>query len=146
MGPYVLLDRLGEGGAGHVYKARHRHLQRLVALKQIRKEFVTDPEAIGRFQREIKAVSQLAHPHVVRASDAGPLGGSYFLAMEYVQGIDLARLVKNSGPLPAAQAGTYILQAALGMQHIHERGLVHRDIKPSNLLIIGLPKPAARFR
>src|SRR5271169_6205452 len=97
---------------------------------------------VGRFQREIKAISRLSHPHVVHAVDAGPIGSSYFLAMDFVEGIDLERLVKRDGPVPVAQACDYLRQAALGLQYIHEMGLVHRDIKPSNLLVSGLPKSA----
>ncbi|MBL8793710.1 MAG: protein kinase [Planctomycetia bacterium] len=135
LGPYVVLDRLGEGGMGQVFKARHQRLDRLVALKVIRKDFVGDREAVGRFYREIQATSRLSHPHIIRAEDAGPLGEAHFLAMEYVQGIDLDRLVARSGPLPIDQACGYIYQATLGLQAIHELGLVHRDLKPSNLML-----------
>jgi len=136
LGPYVLLERLGEGGTGQVFKARHQHLRRIVALKQIRKELLTDPEVVGRFYREIQVVSQLDHPNVVHAFDAGPIGTSHCLVMEYVEGTDLARLVRQSGPLPVHHAAEYIRQAALGLAHAHERGLVHRDIKPSNLFLV----------
>jgi uncharacterized protein (TIGR03067 family) len=135
LGPYVLQQRLGEGGTGEVFAARHRHLDRLVALKQLRKDLLTDQEAVTRFQREVHVVSQLADPHVVHAYDAGPVGTNYFLAMEYVEGIDLHRLVRQNGPLPAPVALEYVRQAALGLRCIHEHGLVHRDIKPSNLIV-----------
>jgi serine/threonine protein kinase len=143
LGPYVLLERLGEGGTGQVFKARHQHLRRIVALKQIRKELLTDPEVVGRFYREIQVVSQLDHPNVVHAFDAGPIGTSHCLVMEYVEGTDLARLVRQSGPLPVNHAAEYIRQAALGLQHAHERGLVHRDIKPSNLFLVSGESPKA---
>jgi serine/threonine protein kinase len=135
IGPYVLLERLGEGGAGLVFKARHRRMNRVVALKLLRKELLADAEVLGRFYREIQIVSQLDYPNVVHAYDAGPAGSTHFLAMEYVEGIDLGRLVKQGGPLPVEQACEYIRQAALGLQHAHERGLVHRDIKPHNLIM-----------
>jgi len=135
VGPYQLLERLGAGGAGQVFKARHQKMYRLVALKVLHKDLLTDPESVGRFGREIQILSRLDHPNVVHAYDAGPLGATYFLAMEYVEGTDLARLVKQSGPLPVMQACAYIRQAALGLQHAHERGLVHRDIKPHNLIM-----------
>src|SRR5262249_10239372 len=110
------------------------------------KELLTDADAIGRFYREIQVVSQLDHPNVIHANDAGPVAprsgeqgaesaAGHFLAMEYVEGMDLAKLVKQGGPLPVAQACEYIPQAALGLQHAHERGLVHRDIKPHNLIM-----------
>jgi serine/threonine protein kinase/WD40 repeat protein len=135
IGPYVILDRLGEGGMGMVYKARHQHMQRIVALKVIRKERLANPEAVERFYREVRAAAQLAHPNIVMAYDAGEAGSTHYLSMEYVEGVDLARLVKEKGPLPVAQACEYIRQAALGLQHASERGLVHRDIKPHNLLV-----------
>jgi WD40 repeat protein/serine/threonine protein kinase len=144
LGSYVLLQRLGEGGTGHVYKARHQAMRRIVALKVIRKELLTDAEVLARFYREIQVASQVAHPHVVHAYDAGPVGDTHFLAMEYVNGIDLSRQVKRSGALSVKQACDYIRQAALGLQHIHEQGLVHRDIKPSNLLLAESPGPQAQ--
>jgi formylglycine-generating enzyme required for sulfatase activity/tRNA A-37 threonylcarbamoyl transferase component Bud32 len=135
LGQYLLLERLGEGGTGQVFKARHDKLNRIVAIKLIRKELLADPEVVGRFYREIQVLSQLDHPNVVHAYDAGPTGASHFLAMEYVEGTDLGKLVKQGGPMPVLQACAYIRQAALGLQHAHERGLVHRDIKPHNLIM-----------
>jgi serine/threonine protein kinase len=141
LGPYLFLERLGEGGVGQVFKARHQHMQRLVALKIIRKELITDQEIVGRFYREIHAVSQLVHPNVILAYDAGPCGQTHFFAMEYVEGVDFGKLIKKSGRLPVDQACDYVRQAALGLAHIHERGLVHRDIKPTNLLVTALATP-----
>jgi serine/threonine-protein kinase len=134
LGPYVILDRLGEGGMGAVFKARHRNLGRTVALKRIRKDRLASPDAVRRFLREVRAAAQLNHPNVVLAYDADQIGDDYILVMEYVEGIDLARLVREQGPLPAAKACDVIHQAALGLQHAFERGMVHRDIKPHNLL------------
>jgi serine/threonine-protein kinase len=135
IGPYRVLERLGEGGAGQVFKARHQAMDRIVALKIIRRELLSEPEVVSRFYREIAVVGQLSHPNIVHAYDAGPIGTTHVLAMEYVEGIDLHRLVRESGPLPAEQACAYIEQAAQGLQYAHERGLVHRDIKPPNLLL-----------
>jgi serine/threonine protein kinase len=144
IGPYVVLEPLGQGGTGQVFKARHQRLDRIVALKVIRKELLSDPEVVSRFYREMRLVSQLSSPHVVHAFDAGPITGAgeegvqgHFLVMEYVEGTDLGRLVKKTGPLPVWQAAEYIRQAALGLQHIFEHQLVHRDIKPGNLLLCG---------
>lgn len=135
LGSYVLLERLGQGGMGTVFKARNWKYGRIVALKVIRKERLDNPEAIRRFEREVRAVAALAHPNIVHAHDADQVAGTHLLVMDYVEGTDLARLVKKNGPLPAAQACEYIRQTALGLQHAHERGLVHRDIKPGNLLV-----------
>src|SRR5262249_28729803 len=130
LGHYVVLERLGEGGTGQVFKARHQKLGRTVAVKVIRPELLTDPEVVARFYREVQVLSQMSHPNVVHAYDAGPIDATHFLAMEYVEGVDLDRRVKEQGPLPLALACDYIRQAALGLQHAHEKGLVHRDIKP----------------
>ncbi|MBY0522173.1 MAG: protein kinase [Gemmataceae bacterium] len=135
VGGFVLLERIGEGGMGQVFKARHQKLGRIVALKVIRKDRLASAEAVKRFHREIQAVSQLSHPNVVLAYDANHAGETHFFAMEYVEGIDLARWVKEHGPTTVPDACEYIRQAACGLAHAHERGLVHRDIKPSNVML-----------
>ncbi len=135
IGPYRLLERVGEGGMGTVYKAQHVKMQRIVALKVIRKERLANPEFIKRFQREIQLAARLVHPNIVLAYDANQVGETHYFVMEFVDGIDLARMVKQSGPLPIAQACEFIRQAACGLAHAHQQGLVHRDIKPSNLLV-----------
>lgn len=135
LGSYVLLERLGEGGMGTVFKARHRTMARIVAVKVIRKERLGHPEAVRRFRREIKLVAQLNHPNIVKAFDADEVSGKHLLVMEYVEGTDLAKLIKQRGQLPFAEACEYVRQTALGLQHAHECGLIHRDIKPLNLLI-----------
>jgi serine/threonine protein kinase len=135
LGPYLFLERLGEGGIGQVFKARHQRMNRIVALKILRKELVADPEVMSRFHREIQVIGQLDHPNIVHAYDAGPIGSAHVLAMEYVEGIDLARLVGQQGPVSAHRACDWICQAAAGLQYAHERGLVHRDLKPSNLMV-----------
>jgi serine/threonine protein kinase/formylglycine-generating enzyme required for sulfatase activity len=135
VGPYRLLDRLGEGGMAQVFRAHHVNMDRVVALKIIPRERLSNPTAVARFYREVKAVAKLSHPNVVTAFEANQAGETHFLAMELVDGIDLAKLVQQSGALPIPQACEYIRQAALGLQHAHERGLVHRDIKPGNLMV-----------
>jgi len=135
LGPYRLQELLGEGGMGQVYRAYHVPMGRTVALKVIRKEHVASPAAVQRFNQEIRAAGQLTHPNIITAFDAGEVGDTHFYAMEYVEGTDLAKLVKESGPLSPVTACEYIRQAALGLQHAYERGLVHRDIKPANLLL-----------
>jgi tRNA A-37 threonylcarbamoyl transferase component Bud32/nitrous oxidase accessory protein NosD len=137
LGTYCLLEPLGEGGMGQVYKARHRLMNRLVALKVIRKDLLPQDEAVPRFRQEIEALARLAHPNIVTAFDAEQVGDLLFLAMEYCEGVDLGRLVARAGPLPVGLACHFVRQASLGLQHAHERGLIHRDIKPSNLLVVG---------
>lgn len=135
LGPYVLLDKLGEGGMGQVFKARHRRLGRVDAIKLIRQVHLSNPDASKRFYREIRAASALAHANIVHAYDADEVDGVHYFAMEYVDGMDLREVLKQRGPLPVAEACDYVRQAALGLQHAYERGLVHRDVKPHNLLV-----------
>jgi formylglycine-generating enzyme required for sulfatase activity len=136
LGIYSILGTLGRGGMGEVLQARHRRLGRLAALKIIRPDHLSRPDAVERFHREARAAAHLQQPNIVTIYDANEAAGTHFIAMEYVLGTDLARLVKDKGPLPTAQACEYIRQAALGLQHAHEHGLVHRDIKPSNLIVV----------
>ncbi|HEX5273224.1 MAG TPA: serine/threonine-protein kinase, partial [Gemmataceae bacterium] len=143
LGQYVILSLLGQGGMGKVLKARHRLMDRVVALKVIRPNLLAEPRAVSRFHREIKAVSRLSHPNIVAAFDANQVGNTHFLVMEYVEGTDLQRLVKEHGPLPTGLACDCVRQAALGLQHAHEEGLVHRDIKPANLLLHRPPAPGS---
>jgi len=135
LGPYRLLLRLGEGAMGEVFKARHRHLQRVAAVKIIRPEHLSQPIVLQRFEREARAAAQLDHVNIVTLYDADQIEDLHYLAMEFIEGIDLLRLVQSGGPLPLAQACDYIRQAALGLHHAHERGMVHRDIKPANLFV-----------
>jgi serine/threonine protein kinase len=137
---YEILGWLGEGGMGIVYKARQVNLRRTVALKVIRKKLLARPEAINRFLREAQAAAALLHSHIVIIYDAGRTQDTYYYSMEYVDGIDLARLLKQETVLEVSQVCDYMRQAALGLQHAHERGLVHRDIKPGNLIVSPPPQ------
>jgi tRNA A-37 threonylcarbamoyl transferase component Bud32 len=134
---YDVLEELGRGGMGIVYKARQRTLNRVVALKVIRKERLAHPEAVGRFRREAQAAARLSHPNVVAVYEYEQDGGTHYLAMEYVPGLTLQALVEESGPLPVELACDLMRQAALGLQHATDQALVHRDIKPANLMLVG---------
>jgi hypothetical protein len=132
---YHVLGLLGSGGMGAVYKAEHRLMERHVALKVLNASLMNKPAMVERFRREVKAAARLAHPHIVTAHDADQAGDFHFLVMEYVEGISLAQRVQQQGPLSVAEACSCIRQAALGLQHAFEQGMVHRDIKPHNLML-----------
>ncbi len=134
VGKYVILDRLGSGSMGRVYKAHHQLMGRVVALKIISPEIATNDRVVARFRREMRLVGRLDHPNVVRAFDADQSHGILYIVMEYVSGQSLGQRLKK-GPLPAVEAVAYAAQAALGLAHAHEQGIVHRDVKPSNLLV-----------
>jgi serine/threonine protein kinase len=140
LGDYELLEELGRGGMGVVYRGRHVLLGQIVALKVLPSHLLEKPEALARFKREMQSLGSLSHPNVVRAYNAGEADGVYFLVMEYVDGMDLHRLVRSriergQGPLGVGAACEAVRQAALGLGHAHEQGLVHRDIKPANLML-----------
>ena len=132
---YLLLGKLGEGGIGVVWKAQHRRMHRLVAIKMLPPATMKSPAVVQRSYREVEAAAKLTHPNIVIAHDAGECQGTHFLVMEYVEGQDLAKTVKQHGPLPVQQAVDYVLQAARGLQYAHSEGVIHRDIKPGNLLL-----------
>ncbi len=133
LGSYVLLDRLGSGGMGEVYLARHQMMKRTVALKVLRSG--GGGQAILRFHKEIEAAAALSHPHIVTAHDAGRVGDGFFFAMEHLRGANLQAVVRRQGALPVASACSLVRQAALGLQHAFEKGLVHRDVKPANIFV-----------
>jgi uncharacterized protein (TIGR03067 family) len=132
---YRVRELLGVGGMGAVYRAEHLLMERPVALKVINRSLTDRPALVERFRREVKAAARLAHPNIVTAFDAEQAGDTHFLVMEYVEGTSLARVLAERGPLPVAEACAYARQAALGLQHAHEQGMVHRDIKPHNLML-----------
>src|SRR5262245_6864438 len=140
---YQVLGKLGGGGMGIVYKALQLSAERVVALKVIRQDYLKHNTLLLRFQREHRLLARLAHPNVVVLYDAGKAGQTPFFTMEYVKGIDLGELVKRRGRLPVGWACEFVRQAALGLQHAADQGVVHRDIKPSNLMVT-LPPERAR--
>ncbi len=135
LGQYRILDHLGRGGMGRVYKAEHRTLKRLVALKVLAPELLQTERAQSLFLREMQVAARLSHPNVVTALDANEIDGRYFLVLEFVDGPNLDQLVRQHGPLSVGLACDYVSQAACGLQCAHQMGMVHRDIKPANLLV-----------
>jgi serine/threonine-protein kinase len=135
LGNYLILDKIGAGGMGQVFKAEHRRMKRVVAVKILPPAVTKDAAAVARFQREVEAAAKLRHPNIVAADDAAEANGMHFLVMEYVDGNDLSATVKQDGPLPVNKAVNYILQAAQGLEFAHSEGVIHRDIKPANLLL-----------
>jgi serine/threonine protein kinase/WD40 repeat protein len=134
IGNYRLLERLGEGGMGEVYRAEHIKLGRTVALKLIRPDRLRTPEAIKRFTREVRAAARVDHPFIVRSFDAGSEGQHHFLVMELVDGIDLHSLIQKDGRLSIPAVLRIALEIAMALQHLHVLGMVHRDLKPTNLI------------
>ncbi|CAN5561705.1 hypothetical protein BH11PLA2_BH11PLA2_04610 [soil metagenome] len=135
LGPYVILDRLGGGGMGHVFLAEHSAMRRNVALKVLSVGACNDAVAVERFQREGRVAAGLDHPNIVRVFDLRVEDKISYLVMEYVDGDCLQHIVSRHGPLPWQTAAHYTWQIALGLQYAHQNGLVHRDIKPANLLL-----------
>ncbi len=133
MGNYVLLDQIGEGGMARVYKAVHRRLQRIVALKVLPPQKSAAP--VTRFEREYQAAARLSHPQIVTVHDADEIRGSHFLVMDYVEGPSLQSLVATQGPLQVRYALEFVRQIATGIAYAHEQGVVHRDIKPANVML-----------
>jgi serine/threonine protein kinase/DNA-binding response OmpR family regulator len=134
IGAYEVLDRLGAGGMGAVFKARHRQMKRVVALKVLASHLAGNEDFVQRFQREVEVIAQLTHPNIVMAFDAGVSEAGHFLVMEFVDGRDLDSVVTRHGPLSVSAAVHCVVQAARGLEYAHGRGIVHRDIKPANLL------------
>ena len=135
LGNYLLMEQIGAGGMGQVFKARHKVMNRLVAVKVLPTAMTQDKAAIARFHREVQAAAKLRHINIVAADDADQANGVHFLVMELVEGNDLSALVKKNGPFSIEKAVNCVLQAARGLEFAHKKGVVHRDIKPANLLL-----------
>jgi eukaryotic-like serine/threonine-protein kinase len=135
IGRYTLIDRIGTGAMGRVYKARHQLMDRVVALKVISPKRVREQTVVARFLREMKLVGMLDHPNVVRAYDAGLEQNTPYIVMEFLTGETLEVMLQRRGALPWSEVMDFIAQAAWGLAHAHDRGVLHHDIKPSNLLL-----------
>jgi tRNA A-37 threonylcarbamoyl transferase component Bud32 len=135
LGAYRILRPLGKGGMGVVYLAEHAALGRKVAVKVLAEEQSQEQLALERFFREARSAAALDHPNIVRLHDIAEIDGTHFLVMEFVDGTDLQALLEQTGPMHPAQAAGYIVQAAAGLQHAHDRGFIHRDIKPANIIL-----------
>lgn len=135
LGQYELQSRLGVGGMGAVYLARHRSLDKPVAVKLLPALPAENEEFVARFQREMRAAGQLEHPAIVRTTDAGEQHGIHFLVMDYIDGLNLSSIARAEEKLLLADACEMVRQAAIGLAHAHEKGIVHRDVKPSNLML-----------
>jgi len=135
LGDYAILEQVGVGGMGVVFRAEHRRMKRAVALKMLPKEVDEDKSAVRRFEREVEIAAKLSHPNIVAALDAREEQGTHYLIMEYVEGRDLFRIVENDGTLTVEKAVSYVIQTASGCAYAHQLGVIHRDIKPSNLLV-----------
>jgi eukaryotic-like serine/threonine-protein kinase len=135
IGKYKVLERIGAGGMGAVYLCEHEQMRRRVAVKVLPDAAAQDPSIFQRFQREARAGAAIDHPNVVRVYDVDADGKRHFIVMEYVDGQTLHELVAREGPLDVPRACNFIRQAAEGLQHAHETGLIHRDVKPANILV-----------
>jgi len=135
IGKYKVLEKIGSGGMGQVFLCEHILMRRKVAIKVLPTTKAQDPAGLERFYREARAIAAVDHPNLVRAYDIDQAENLHFLVMEYVDGVSLQELVKKIGPLPVLRACHYIYGAAVGLNHVHEIGLIHRDIKPSNILV-----------
>ena len=135
LGDYEILELIGQGGMGVVYRARHTLLNQTVALKVLPQRLWGDRQAVARFRREMLSTGGLNHPNLIRALNAGEDRGFHYLVTEYVDGVTLRDLVEQQGPLPVGAACELVRQAAVGLQQVHVNGLVHRDVKPANLMV-----------
>ena len=135
LGDYTIVDKIGEGGMGQVFKGLHKRLDRFAAIKILSSRALDDRKSIERFYQEVKIAAQITHPNIVITHDAGEHNGIHYLVMEYIDGQDIDTLLAEHGPLPVSEALSVTMQTAKGLEYAHRRQIVHRDIKPSNLLL-----------
>jgi eukaryotic-like serine/threonine-protein kinase len=142
LGPYLILEQVGRGAMSRVYKAKHRTMNRTVAVKMLSADLTRTPAEREALQTAVRAAGKLAHPNIVTAYDANERHDRFYLVLEFVDGPNFDALVHQRGPLPVGEACEFVRQTAAGLQHAHEKGIIHRDIKPTNLLV-ARPTPAA---
>jgi len=135
IGDFELVEKIGQGGMGSVYKARQISMDRPVALKLLPENLARDPQFVSRFYREARASARLDHPNVIRGIAVGEVDGSHYFAMEYVQGKSLSQILKEEQQLPMDKVIDIMLQVTRALSHAHKRNLIHRDIKPGNILL-----------
>jgi len=135
LGNYQILEEIGSGGMAVIYKAKQRFLDRLVAIKQLQSGLVTNQEVVRRFEREARAAFDLQHENIAVVHDYWEKSGSYYIVMDYVDGVDLSRIIQKVGSLPVDIALLIVLQIAKALEYAHGEGVVHRDIKPGNIMI-----------
>ena len=133
-GDFLVLDKIGSGGMGQVFKAENRRTREIVALKLLRASYTKSQNAVTRFYREAGMAARLKHPNLVSVSEAGEWNGLHFLVMELIHGRDVRSILKHSGPFSVPDTIDIVIQAARGLAYAHEQGIIHRDIKPANLL------------
>jgi len=134
-GRYRVLEVIGRGGMGVVYRVEHVRMGKIAAMKVLHRDLAQDPEVVVRFEREAAAISKLHHPHTVQVFDFGTAGGALYLIMEWVRGRDLGRIIDRDGPMPWVRAAPLLAQICGALSEAHELGIVHRDLKPENVLI-----------
>jgi serine/threonine-protein kinase len=134
-GRYRVVEVIGRGGMGVVYRVEHLRMGKVAAMKVLHRDLAGDPEVVSRFEREAAAVSKLHHPHTVQVFDFGTANGALYLIMEYVRGLDMAHIIQRDGPMPWSRAAPLLAQVCGALQEAHELGIVHRDLKPENVLI-----------
>ena len=134
-GRYRVIEVIGRGGMGVVYRVEHLRMGKIAAMKVLHRDLASDPDTVQRFEREAAAVSKLHHPHTVQVFDFGTAQGALYLIMEYVRGLDLAHVITRDGPMPWSRAAPLLAQICGALQEAHELGIIHRDLKPENVLI-----------
>jgi serine/threonine-protein kinase len=134
-GRYKVIEVIGRGGMGVVYRVEHLRMGKIAAMKVLHRDLASEPDVVARFEREAAAISKLHHPHTVQVFDFGTAGTALYLIMEYVRGVDLARMIARDGPVPWHRAAPLLAQICSALQEAHEMSIVHRDLKPENVLI-----------